>query len=67
MNDEEFMTHIIAEICNYAVDNDMAPDNTLSIIADNIKALLEISSFNGWIREGTKLKVWKMPENGVMQ
>ena len=50
MNDTDFLTHIIAEICNYAVDNDMEPDSTLSIIADNIKALLEISSFNGWIR-----------------
>ncbi len=62
MNDTDFLTRIIAEICNYAVDNGMEPDDTLSIIADNIKALLEISSFNGWIREGKKLKAWKMPE-----
>ncbi len=52
MNDTDFLTHIIVEICNYAIDNDMAPDDALSIIADNIKALLEISSFNAWIREG---------------
>ena len=51
MNDEEFLTHIITEICNYAVDNDMEPNDTLSVIADNINALLEISSFNGWIKE----------------
>lgn len=51
MSDEEFLTHIITEICNYAVDNDMEPNDTLSTIADNIKALLEISSFNGWIKE----------------
>lgn len=61
MNDTDFLTHIIVEICNYAIDNDMAPDDALSIIADNIKALLEISSFNTWIREGEKLKNWKMP------
>lgn len=48
MTDEEFMTYIITEICNYAVENDMEPDDTLSAIADNIKALLEISTFNGW-------------------
>jgi hypothetical protein len=48
--DEEFMTHIITEICDYAVDNDMEPNDTLSTIADNIKVLLEISTFNGWKR-----------------
>ncbi len=48
MNDTDFLTHIITEICNYAVDNDMAPDDTLSVIADNIKAILKISTFNGW-------------------
>lgn len=51
MSDEEFLTHIITEICNYAVDNDMEPNDTLSTIADNIKPLLEISSFNGWIKQ----------------
>ena len=51
MTEQEFMTHIITEICDYAVDNDMEPNDTLSVIADNIKALLEISSFNGWIKK----------------
>jgi hypothetical protein len=64
MTDTDFLTHIISEICNYAIDNGMAPDDTLSIIADNIKALLKIASFNGWIREGKKLKVWKMHKGG---
>ncbi len=50
MSEEEFMTHVITEICDYAVENSMEPDDTLSVIADNIKALLEISTFNGWIR-----------------
>ena len=40
MDDTEFMTHIIAEICNYAVTN--------GTVADNILALLEISTFNSW-------------------
>lgn len=48
MTEAEFMTHIITEICDYAVDNDMEPNDTLSVIADNIKAILEISTFNGW-------------------
>ena len=42
------MTHIIGEICDYAVQNGMEPDDTLQTIADNIKALLKISTFNGW-------------------
>ena len=50
MDENEFMTHIITEICDYAVENDMEPDDTLSVIADNIKAILEISTFNGWKR-----------------
>ena len=54
--DTDFFTLIIAEICNYAIDNDMAPDDELSTIANNIKKILGISSFNAWIREGEKLK-----------
>lgn len=50
MTDVEFMTHIIHEICDYAVKNEMEPDDTLKTVADNIKSLLEISTFNGWNR-----------------
>lgn len=50
MTDEEFMAHIISAICDYAVENDMEHDDTLSIVADNIKAMLEVSTFNGWHR-----------------
>jgi len=50
MTQEEFMTHIITEICDYAIENDMEPDDTLSTVADNLKAILEISTFNGWKR-----------------
>ena len=48
MSDTEFMSHIIAEICNYAVANGMEPDDALSTVADNILSLLEISTFNNW-------------------
>ena len=53
MSDAEFITHIIDEICDYAVRNGMEPDDTLHTIADNIKALLIISTFNGWKGVGT--------------
>ena len=52
MSDTEFMTHIISEICNYAVENGMEPDDTLGTIADNILSLLEISTFNNWKLKG---------------
>lgn len=47
-DDADFMTHIICEICDYAVKNEMEPNDTLNTIADNIKALLKISTFNNW-------------------
>ncbi len=50
MTDEQFLSHIIGEICDYAVKNEMEPDDTLSAIADNIKVLLEITTFNNWER-----------------
>ena len=46
MNDIDFMAHVISEICNYAVKNDMEPNETLRTIAENILALLEIGSFS---------------------
>lgn len=48
MTDTEFMTNIITEICEYAVKNNMEPDDTLRTLADNILMLLEISSFNNF-------------------
>ena len=45
------MAHIIKEICDYAVDNSMGPDDTLLTIADNIIKLVSISTFNGWKKE----------------
>lgn len=48
MNDIDFMMHIISEIADYAVKNKMQPDDTLETIAENILALLKISTFNSW-------------------
>lgn len=46
--DESFLVHIIAEICNYAVDHGMKPDDILSSFANIIQQLMDVSSFNGW-------------------
>lgn len=48
MSDAEFMSNLISMICTYAVKNHMEPDETLKTVAENILALLEISTFNGW-------------------
>jgi len=49
MRQDEFMVKIIDEICNYAVENSIKPDDALSAIANNIKTMLQISTFNGWV------------------
>lgn len=46
VNDCIFITHIISEICAYANNNGLEPDDTLRTISENILALLEISTFN---------------------
>lgn len=48
MSDAQFMAHIISEICDYARANGMGPNETLETVADNIKALLEVSTFDHW-------------------
>lgn len=45
-NDIKFMTDIISEICKYANDNGMEPNETLRTFCENVLALLEISTFN---------------------
>ena len=46
VNDCNFITHIISEICAYANNNGLEPDDTLRTMSENILALLEISTFN---------------------
>jgi len=55
MNGTDFLAHIIAEICNYAVKNDMEPNETLRTVADNILYLLKISTFNSWGKDKEEL------------
>lgn len=48
MNDMDFLINIITEICEYAVENGMKPDDTLKTISEYILELLEISTYNNW-------------------
>lgn len=47
-DDIKFITHIISEICKYAKDNGLEPDNTLEAISKSIIEMLKISTFNSW-------------------
>ena len=48
MDDADFMAHIVSEICDYAVQNEMEPNDTIKTIAENLLFLLEIGTFNAW-------------------
>lgn len=48
--DCDFMAEIIAQICDYAVDNNMPPTDTVKTIANNLLMLTEISDFDSWKR-----------------
>lgn len=47
-DDEGLMTAVVAKICDYAIANNLSPDESLKIVSGNILALLEIASFNNW-------------------
>ena len=53
-NDTKFMAFLIKEICDYAVDNNMSPDDTIKTIATNLLTLLSISTFEHWQKEEEK-------------
>lgn len=46
--DYRFLSQLLIQICEYAVKNGMEPDDTIIRIADNMKAMVEIMTFNGW-------------------
>ena len=48
MSDAKFLSELISCICDYAVNNDMVPDETIKIVAENLLKILEISTFNNW-------------------
>ena len=51
-NDAKFMSHIIEEICDYAIDNNMNPNDTMETIANNLLTILSISTFEEWKKDG---------------
>lgn len=48
MSDAGFMAHIIAQICDYAVANEMPPTDTVRTLAENLTLLCEIADFDRW-------------------
>ena len=46
--DMKLLSDIIAQICNYAVDNGMKPTETVKTVAENLLALCQISDFDNW-------------------
>lgn len=53
-DDEQFMSNIICEICDYAVQHNMNPNETLATIAQNIKDALTVSTFENWGKDVEK-------------
>jgi hypothetical protein len=53
-DDEQFMSNIICEICDYAVQNGMNPNETLAAIAQNIQDILTVSTFENWGKDVEK-------------
>ena len=45
------MVNIISQICDYATDHGLDPDDTLKIIATNILQFTEIASCAEWNKE----------------
>lgn len=47
-DDEGLMTAVVTKICDYAIANNLSPNESLKIVSGNILALLEIASFDNW-------------------
>lgn len=50
-DDMEFVMDIMTEIAEYAMKNQMIPDETIKTVAENMIALLEIITLNEWRKE----------------
>lgn len=46
--DADLLNSIISQICNYSVENDMSPNESLKTVAHSILELLEIATFDDW-------------------
>ena len=49
-SDVKFMTEIISQICDYAIDNGLNPTDTFTVIANNLVTISEITNFDNWNR-----------------
>ena len=47
----EFLVHIISEICNFAIDCGVDPDQALQDISGDIMKLLQTTTYNEWKKE----------------
>lgn len=47
-SDHKFLVEILAQICDYAVDNEMNPTDTVTTVANNLLMLAEIANFDNW-------------------
>lgn len=52
--DRDFLTEIIAQICDYAVDNKMNTNDTIVTIANNILTIAKLANFDNWDRREEK-------------
>ena len=56
--DIEFMAKIIGLICDYAVENNLEPDDTLKAVSTNISELLKVSTYNNWSVNGYESQIY---------
>lgn len=49
--DFDFLAKIVAMICDYAVENNMNPTDTVKTVAADISAIASISNFDSWKKE----------------
>ena len=49
-SDQKFLVEIISQICDYAVDNDMNPTDTIITVANNLLVFPKITNFDNWER-----------------
>lgn len=49
--DFEFLASIISMICDYAVEHNMNPTETVRIVATDISEIASISNFDEWKKE----------------
>ena len=52
LSESDFITHILTEICDYAALNGYGVTDTVKAMGENLVALTEIATFDGWEVKG---------------